>query len=166
MKKLEGFRKIGQLKHVIRKWRSLTLGCGSVDDGGSTPPPGSLPVYVGPDQQRFVIPIRALKFPAVYGLLRLKEEQYAFPVRDVGCLVFPCDPDFFGFVLDTLNRDEARYGNMSLDAFVALFSDLSNSEAANDSPCRYSSSCNTFSRLLTRTTSACSTSAPISPRNI
>ncbi|XP_074591133.1 auxin-responsive protein SAUR50-like [Curcuma longa] len=152
MKNVEKFGKIWKLKHMMLRWRALTLGCGSVAGGGSSPPPGYVAVYVGPDRQRFVIRIRFLSLPAFSGLFRLAEGEYGFPSRNAGAFAFPCDPDFFEFILDALDQDEARYGDLTLEDFLLLFSDLSPSAAAaNGSRHRNYTSCNSFSRLLSRT---------------
>ncbi|KAG6469518.1 hypothetical protein ZIOFF_074242 [Zingiber officinale] len=43
---------------------------------------------------------------------------------------WPCDLAFFRFILGALNRDKARYGDLTLDAFLAIFVDLNISNTA------------------------------------
>ncbi|KAG6493840.1 auxin-responsive protein SAUR23-like [Zingiber officinale] len=140
--KVERVRQIAQLKQVMRRWRVLSLRRRLVED----PPPGFLAVYVGDDRRRFVIPARFLNLPVFAALLQRAEEEYGFPGSAAGGLALPCDPAFFGCVLDALHLDEARFRNLPLDAFLVLFADRG--RAASSSPCRDSSSYNSFSPLL------------------
>ncbi|CAL9167008.1 unnamed protein product [Musa hybrid cultivar] len=154
MKKVEKIRQIVQLKQVMRRWRALSLrrhgGEANKAEGeaGSGRPvrSGFLAVYVGPERRRFVIPTRFLNLPVFAALLQRAEEEYGFP--PAGGLAIPCDPAFFRWVLDALDRDEPRLGSLSLEDFYTLFADLG---AATASPCREPVAYNGFSPLLPKT---------------
>ncbi|URE34478.1 Auxin responsive protein [Musa troglodytarum] len=147
MKKVEKIRQIVQLKQVMRRWRALSLRRHGGEAGSGRPVrSGFLAVYVGPDRRRFVIPTRFLNLPVFAALLQRAEEEYGFP--PAGGLALPCDPAFFRWVLDALDRDEPRLGSLSLEDFYTLFADLG---AAAASPCREPVAYNGFSPLLPKT---------------
>ncbi|URE34480.1 Auxin responsive protein [Musa troglodytarum] len=127
----------------MRRWRALSL---RRHGGEASQAEGFLAVYVGPDRRRFVIPTRFLNLPVFAALLQRAEEEYGFP--PAGGLALPCDPAFFRWVLDALDRDEPRLGSLSLEDFYTLFADLG---AAAASPCREPVAYNGFSPLLPKT---------------
>ncbi|XP_038983781.1 auxin-responsive protein SAUR24 isoform X2 [Phoenix dactylifera] len=138
----------------MKRWRSLSLRGGSGErrssplewDSGSNRPvrAGFVAVYVGPERRRFVIPTRFLNLPVFASLLDRAEEEYGF--QPAGGLALPCDPAFFRWVVDALERDEDRFKGLNLDAFLRLFADR-----ASSSPCKKDPSYSSFAPLLSNT---------------
>lgn len=153
IKKVEKIRQIVQLKRVMKRWRDLSLRGGgegrrstpSERVSGSNRPvrAGFMAVYVGSERRRFVIPTRFLNLPVFASLLERAEEEYGF--QPAGGLELPCDPAFFQWVVDALDRDEDRFKGLGLDAFLRLFADR-----ASSSPCK-DSSYSSFTPLLSNT---------------
>ncbi|KAI3868385.1 hypothetical protein MKW92_027146 [Papaver armeniacum] len=142
-------RKIVQLKQVMKRWKSMSLGkthhhsngSDSSDSSSSSssssesdsnsrnrrrslkriPSSGNLAVYIGPERRRFVIPTRYLNLPIFVSLLKQSEEEYGF--QSNGGLVLPCEVVFFKRVLKLLDKDENRFRRLELDEFLNLFSD-------------------------------------------
>ncbi|CAL9060226.1 auxin-responsive protein SAUR71-like [Musa acuminata AAA Group] len=110
-------REIVQLKQVIRQWRQrLSCQPGEV----ATVPAGYVPLYVGLEGKRFVVPARFLKLPVFVELLKRAEVEYGF--EQAGGLAIPCDSDFFQWVVDALRRNHASFGRLSFDELHDLFS--------------------------------------------
>lgn len=108
-----------QLKQVMKLWKAI-----SVVNGKSNPTPsGFLPVYVGWDRTRFLIPTRFLKYPIFVALLEKSGEEFGFKIS--GGIVLPCDVEFFKEVLHLLQKDEKRYGGLELDQFLKTISEVS-----------------------------------------
>ncbi|KAF8779764.1 hypothetical protein HU200_002281 [Digitaria exilis] len=82
------------------------------DDEGSLnspePPPdvprGYCPVYVGPEQRRFVIPTSYLAHPVFRLLLDKAEEEFGF--RHEGALEIPCETEAFKYILQCVQRHD------------------------------------------------------------
>jgi len=60
-------------------------------------PRGSLPVYVGPHEKRFVIPMAYLTMPDFESLMETAAEEFGF--KQEGGLKIPCDEDDFKEIL-------------------------------------------------------------------
>lgn len=109
----------------MQRWKTLSLHRRTSD--GDIPstlgssrrvPSGSLGVYVGTERRRFVIPTRFLNLPVFVDLLDKAEEEFGF--QSNGGLVLPCEVAFFKNLLKSLERDEHRYGGLSLNEFIKL----------------------------------------------
>ncbi|KAG2643635.1 hypothetical protein PVAP13_2KG347750 [Panicum virgatum] len=72
------------------------------------PPPdvprGYCPVYVGPEQRRFVIPTSYLAHPVFRLLLDKAEEEFGF--RHEGALAIPCETEAFKYILQCVERHD------------------------------------------------------------
>jgi SAUR family protein len=66
-------------------------------------PKGYCPVYVGPEQRRFVIPTSYLSHP-VFRLLLEKAEEFGF--RHEGALAIPCETEAFKYILQCVERHD------------------------------------------------------------
>ncbi|KAK6941746.1 Small auxin-up RNA [Dillenia turbinata] len=126
IKKVEKIRQIVRLKQVMQRWKSMSIRGRSIlsysdsdsdlgSSSGSTRriPPGFLAVYVGLERRRFLIPTRFLNLPIFGSLLQKAEEEFGF--QPSGGLVLPCDVKFFKELLKFLDRDEKKFGGLSLD---------------------------------------------------
>ncbi|CAO2840430.1 unnamed protein product [Amaranthus hypochondriacus] len=60
-------------------------------------PRGYLPVYVGPDEKRFIIPMAYLSMPDFGDLMETVAEEFGFEHQ--GALKIPCDEDDFQEIL-------------------------------------------------------------------
>ncbi|KAL6655522.1 hypothetical protein ACP70R_006348 [Stipagrostis hirtigluma subsp. patula] len=82
----------------------------SDDEGCHSPqappdvPRGYCPVYVGPEQRRFVIPTTYLGHPVFRLLLEKAEEEFGF--RHEGALAIPCDTEAFKYILQCVERHD------------------------------------------------------------
>lgn len=118
-KRAKTIRQAIQLKQVMKLWNAISL------NGKSTPTPsGFLPVYVGWDRTRFLIPTRFLKYPILVALLDKSGEEFGFKIS--GGIVLPCDVEFFEDILNLLQKDEKRYGGLELQEFLKMISEVSN----------------------------------------
>ncbi|KAJ1289809.1 hypothetical protein BS78_02G193200 [Paspalum vaginatum] len=96
---------------VLRRLRR-TETAESVSDDESChspePPPdvprGYCPVYVGPEQRRFVIPTSYLAHPVFRLLLEKAEEEFGF--RHQGALAIPCETEAFKYILQCVERHD------------------------------------------------------------
>jgi SAUR family protein len=70
-------------------------------------PAGSLPVYVGEERRRFVIPMSYLSNNIFRALLEKSEEEYGF--RCEGGLRIACSPDVFEHFLWWLEGETTHY---------------------------------------------------------
>lgn len=77
--------------------------------GAKDVPAGSLPVYVGQERRRFVIPTRYLSNPIFRALLAKSEEE--FGLRCDGGLRIACAPDVFEHFLWWLEGEGASHCN-------------------------------------------------------
>ncbi|ESW32224.1 hypothetical protein PHAVU_002G303700 [Phaseolus vulgaris] len=130
-KKVDKIRQIVRLKHLMSRWKQMSLRR-RADDGSSTsrPPSGFTFVYVGPERTRFAIPARFLNLAVFEGLLKQTEEQ--FGLRGNGGLVLPCQVPFFSNVVKFLHKDEHKYGKLSLQDFLNLVSDADVSDSCKE----------------------------------
>ncbi|KAH7687988.1 Small auxin-up RNA protein [Dioscorea alata] len=136
---VERIRQISKLKQMIWRWRSLSRrrwpSRSSSGSGSSrSVRAGFVAVYVGADRLRFEIPTRFLNLPVFASLLERAEEEYGF--QPAGGLALPCDPGFFGWLVEALDRDETRFARLGLDAFSELFAAV-----AMESSCRDEAAC-------------------------
>lgn len=67
-------------------------------------PRGYCPVYVGPEQRRFVIPTRYLGHPVFRLLLEKAEEEFGFCHQ--GALAIPCETEAFKYILQCVERHD------------------------------------------------------------
>ena len=125
IKRVNKITQIVRLKQVMQRWKTLSLHRRTSD--GDIPstlgssrrvPSGSLGVYVGTERRRFVIPTRFLNLPIFVDLLNKAEEEFGF--QSNGGLVFPCEVVFFKNLLKSLERDEHKYGDLSLNEFIRM----------------------------------------------
>ncbi|KAM1240655.1 hypothetical protein ACFX2J_045952 [Malus domestica] len=108
-----------QLKQVMKLWKAISL------NGKSSPAPsGFLPVYIGWNRTRFLIPTHYLNFPIFAALLRKSGEEFGFKAN--GGIVLPCDVEFFKEVLNLLRKDEKRYGSLEVPEFLKMVSEVRN----------------------------------------
>ncbi|XP_050379840.1 protein SMALL AUXIN UP-REGULATED RNA 12-like [Argentina anserina] len=118
-KSSKSVRQAIQLKQVMKLWKAI-----SIVNGKTNPTPsGFLPVYVGWDRIRFLIPTRFLKYPIFLALLDKSGEEFGFKIS--GGLVLPCDVEFFKEVLNLLQKDEKRNGGLELDQFLKKIPEVS-----------------------------------------
>ncbi|PKA47528.1 Auxin-induced protein 15A [Apostasia shenzhenica] len=68
----------------------------------AAPPAGHLPVYVGEERRRFVIPTRFLSHPLFSMLLEKARQEYGFQQRSG--LAFPCSVSVFVEVVWAVER--------------------------------------------------------------
>ncbi|MCL7044132.1 hypothetical protein MKW94_005199 [Papaver nudicaule] len=162
-------RKIVQLKQVMKRWKSMSLGkthhhhrseSSSYSDQFSNdidsrnrkrslkriPSSGNLAVYIGPERRRFVIPTRYLNLPIFVSLLKKSEEEYGF--QSNGGLVLPCEVVFFKRVLKLLDKDENRFRRLELDEFLNL---LAADNTVDPNYCREGAKDFGFTPLLPKT---------------
>lgn len=107
---------------VLRRLRR-TETADSVSDDESChspePPPdvprGYCPVYVGPEQRRFVIPTSYLAHPVFRLLLEKAEEEFGF--RHEGALAIPCETEAFKYILQCVERHDKD--DLAADASAA-----------------------------------------------
>uniref|UniRef100_A0A0E0M1N1 Uncharacterized protein n=1 Tax=Oryza punctata TaxID=4537 RepID=A0A0E0M1N1_ORYPU len=80
-------------------------------------PRGYCPVYVGPEQRRFVIPTGYLGHPVFRLLLEKAEEEFGF--RHQGALAIPCETETFKYILQCVERHDkglaAADGDVGVD---------------------------------------------------
>ncbi|XP_010263292.1 PREDICTED: auxin-responsive protein SAUR71-like [Nelumbo nucifera] len=137
IKRVDKIRQIVQLKQVVKRWKSMSIGRRSVlshpDSDSETYsssssasarriPSGFLAVYVGPERRRFLIPTRFLNLPIFISLLKKSEEEFGYQPH--GGLVLPCEVGFFKRLLKVLEKDEQRFRQMELDDFLNMFPDV------------------------------------------
>ncbi|KAG8050116.1 hypothetical protein GUJ93_ZPchr0009g1738 [Zizania palustris] len=86
------------------------------------PPPdvprGHCPVYVGPEQRRFVIPTGYLGHPVFRLLLEKAEEEFGF--RHEGALAIPCETETFKYILQCVERHDRGLAAAAADGFGPL----------------------------------------------
>jgi SAUR family protein len=70
----------------------------------ATPPKGHLAVSVGPEMQRFVIPMEYLKHRAFAALLQEAEEEFGF--QQAGVLRIPCEVPAFVTILKAVEKNK------------------------------------------------------------
>lgn len=89
-----------------KKFLKRTLSFTDGPPSGSPPPPpkGHLAVCVGPDMQRFVIPMEYLKHRAFAPLLREAEEEFGF--QQEGVLRIPCEVPVFESILKAVEKNK------------------------------------------------------------
>ena len=85
-------RKLFSLKH----WRYLKLAWGDAELEKVNIPKGHIPVYVGNERRRFIIPTAYFNHPIFRSLLRKAEEEFGFD-HQMG-LMIPCEEDAFEYL--------------------------------------------------------------------
>ncbi|KAH7515258.1 hypothetical protein FEM48_Zijuj10G0007700 [Ziziphus jujuba var. spinosa] len=81
-------------------------------------PSGYLPVYVGWNRVRFLIPTGFLKFPIFMFLLDKAYEEFGFKFS--GGIVLPCEVEFFKKLFKLLQKDEKRYASLKVDEILNI----------------------------------------------
>uniref|UniRef100_A0A0D3H797 Uncharacterized protein n=1 Tax=Oryza barthii TaxID=65489 RepID=A0A0D3H797_9ORYZ len=113
-----GMKQITRLRELLQKWQAMALGAnkGDVATAGDEEdkevvevapadvPRGYCPVYVGPEQRRFVIPTRYLGHPVFRLLLEKAEEEFGFCHQ--GALAIPCETEAFKYILQCVERHD------------------------------------------------------------
>ncbi|KAK4369204.1 hypothetical protein RND71_012996 [Anisodus tanguticus] len=126
---------IVRLKQVVKRWKNKSLKRTGVLSHSSSDseepassgsnrrtPSGSLAVYVGPERTRFVIPTRFLNLPVFISLLDKAAEEFGY--QRTGGLFLPCEVEYFPEILRLLDRDENRFGFISLDELVKMITEV------------------------------------------
>ena len=95
---------------VSRRIRNLSISWESDEDGCASPEPpvdvpkGYIPVYVGPEHRRFVVPTAYLGLPVFKLLLEKAEEEFGFDHQ--GALTIPCEIETFKYILQFMERHQ------------------------------------------------------------
>ncbi|KAF3788690.1 Auxin-responsive protein [Nymphaea thermarum] len=84
-------------------------------------PAGCLPVYVGSEHRRFVIPTRYLNLPVFAALLKQAEEEFGY--QRSGALALPCDVGFFAALLRALQKKEKAFVSLPLEDALRFVAD-------------------------------------------
>jgi len=120
-------------KQLIMRWKHKTLHrhffhCNNnvvVHDSNKTrtnkirySPSGYIFVFVGHERKRFTIPLRFLNLNIFKCLLKEAAEEFGLGVK--GCLVLPCEMDFFREIVKHVKKDEHKYGKFSLEEFANM----------------------------------------------
>ncbi|CAD5179942.1 auxin-responsive protein SAUR36-like [Musa acuminata AAA Group] len=105
----EGRRKAAGVPPAVdKRLKSALLLCDSDEECCRSPeappdvPKGYCPVYVGPEQRRFVIPTTYLGLPVFRLLLQKAEEEFGFDHK--GALTIPCEIETFKYILQCMER--------------------------------------------------------------
>ncbi|ONK61252.1 uncharacterized protein A4U43_C08F27780 [Asparagus officinalis] len=95
---------------INRRLKSLSINWESDDEGGQSPEPpvdvpkGYIPVYVGIERRRFVIPTAYLGLPVFKLLLEKAEEEFGFDHE--GALTIPCEIETFKYILQVMEQHQ------------------------------------------------------------
>ncbi|KAH0460426.1 hypothetical protein IEQ34_011089 [Dendrobium chrysotoxum] len=118
----------GSSTAVNTKLKAVTdQSCHSDEDCSHSPEPapdvprGYLPVYVGQEKRRFVIPMTYLSSPVFKLLLEKAEEEFGFD-HD-GALTLPCEIEVFKYILQVMQQHQKGLindGNQTIH-FCRLF---------------------------------------------
>jgi len=93
-----------------RRVRNLPINWESDEDACASPEPpvdvpkGYIPIYVGPEHRRFVIPTTYLGLPVFKLLLEKAEEEFGFDHQ--GALMIPCEIETFKYILQVMERHQ------------------------------------------------------------
>lgn len=103
---------------VLRRLRrTVTVDSDDESCHSPEPPPdvprGYCPVYVGPEQRRFVIPTTYLGHPVFRLLLEKAEEEFGF--RHEGALAIPCETETFKYILQCVERHDKGLAAAAID---------------------------------------------------
>ncbi|KAL7114499.1 hypothetical protein ACP275_04G124900 [Erythranthe tilingii] len=121
LKKLERFLSFDRQKKpsyssnygMFTKSRSWHSSSSTKNKAKEKAPIGCFSVYVGPENQRFVIKAECANHPLFKMLLEDAESEYGFKVE--GPLRIPCEVDLFCRILAEM--DSNIYGDQELDTF-------------------------------------------------
>ncbi|PKA49563.1 Auxin-induced protein 10A5 [Apostasia shenzhenica] len=95
---------------VSKRVKEVGASCDSDEESCQSPEPppdvpkGCVPVYVGPERRRFVIPTKYLSLPVFKLLLEKAEEEFGFDHR--GALTLPCEIETFKYILQVMERHQ------------------------------------------------------------
>ncbi|THU67391.1 hypothetical protein C4D60_Mb05t24150 [Musa balbisiana] len=93
---------------VSSRLKGVCVQCDSDEECCQSPeappdvPKGYCPVYVGPEQRRFVIPTSYFSLPVFRLLLQKAEEEFGFDHK--GRLTIPCEIETFKYILQCMDR--------------------------------------------------------------
>lgn len=93
---------------IDKRLKTATVQCDSDEEGYQSPgpppdvPKGYCPVYIGPENRRFVIPTSYLGLPVFKRLLAKAEEEFGFDHQ--GALTIPCEVETFKYILQCMER--------------------------------------------------------------
>lgn len=93
---------------VDKRLKNVLSQCDSDEESCQSPQPppdvpkGHCPVYIGPEQRRFVIPTSYLSLPVFKLLLEKAEEEFGFDHQ--GALTIPCEVETFKYILLCMER--------------------------------------------------------------
>ncbi|KAJ8461336.1 hypothetical protein OPV22_034262 [Ensete ventricosum] len=93
---------------VDKRLKNVLSQCDSDEESCQSPQPppdvpkGHCPVYIGPEQRRFVIPTSYLSLPVFKLLLEKAEEEFGFDHQ--GALMIPCEVETFKYILLCMER--------------------------------------------------------------
>eukprot|EP01018_Ginkgo_biloba_P020008 Gb_02943 [translate_table: standard] len=117
------------LKHIIRgcqrfalfsrKNRYLAFECDEEKAYCGLPtdvPKGHIPVYVGNERSRFIIPTTYLNHPLFRALLQKAEEEFGFD-HQLG-LTIPCDENVFEYLTSLLGKKDTALTNLKLKELI------------------------------------------------
>ncbi|MBA0689422.1 hypothetical protein Goari_007152 [Gossypium aridum] len=110
---METVKKKWKKNMVVKAWerccktRSSSISSNTTHAGvAKAAPEGCLPVYVGPQRQRFVIKTEFANHPLFRMLLQGAELEYGF--SNEGPLLLPCDVDMFKQVLAEIHSGDQQ----------------------------------------------------------
>ncbi|XP_010917417.1 protein SMALL AUXIN UP-REGULATED RNA 10 [Elaeis guineensis] len=95
---------------VDKRLKNVCNSCDSDEEGCQSPEPppdvpkGYIPIYVGPEHRRFVIPTSYLSLPLFKLLLEKAEEEFGFDHR--GAITIPCEIETFKYILQCMERHQ------------------------------------------------------------
>ncbi|XP_008784357.3 protein SMALL AUXIN UP-REGULATED RNA 10-like [Phoenix dactylifera] len=95
---------------VDKRLRNACISCDSDEEGCRSPEPppdvpkGCIPIYVGPEHRRFVVPTSYLSHPAFKLLLEKAEEEFGF--EHGGAITVPCEIETFKYILQCMKQHQ------------------------------------------------------------
>lgn len=111
----EGLHHGGISPAISRRLRGCGAYSDSDEDGCRSPeaphgvPRGFLPVYVGPELRRFIIPTSYLGDPLFKVVLEKVEEEFGFDHS--GALTIPCEIETFKYLLNCMENHRKNQGS-------------------------------------------------------
>ncbi|XP_057419195.1 auxin-induced protein 15A-like [Lotus japonicus] len=123
------------LKQLMMRWKhnngigsyhySYSKLCNTIDPPNSKHPylpRGCVFIHVGPQCERFTVPVRFLNLPIFQDLFEKAAEEFGLDEGIMGLVHIPCEVAFFEEIIKHLNKDEHKYGNFSLEDFANMVS--------------------------------------------
>eukprot|EP01018_Ginkgo_biloba_P019964 Gb_15664 [translate_table: standard] len=100
-------------------WRYSSFDMDSSPDLPTDVPKGHIPVYVGSERSRFIIPTIYLNHYLFKALLKKAEEEFGFHYQ-MG-LTIPCEERVFEYLMLLLGRNDEALKRFRLDELIAGF---------------------------------------------